>query len=128
MLCRGMCFASKMNSFCVRDAVFGKRYHFKWGLLATYMTTDNQQWELVPIEIGLTVNVFDAKGKTVWIFNAVHEQNGSLKRVEREVVVPTVDNEEFTFNIKCDTYSANCIQRVRYYLQCSLLFARENES
>lgn len=69
----------------------------------TYNSGYHQQWELIPIELKeLTVNVLEATGKTGWILNAVYEKNGNLKRVEREVVVPATDSEEFTFNIECD--------------------------
>lgn len=32
MLCKGMYFDLKMNSFCVSDAVLGKSYRFKRGI------------------------------------------------------------------------------------------------
>ncbi len=32
MLCRGMYFDLKMNSFCVRDRILPKSYRFKMGL------------------------------------------------------------------------------------------------
>ena len=76
----------------------------------TYNSGYHQQWELVPMEEEITVNVFNEKGETLWIFNVVYNENNLVERVEKHEVFPETENTEYNLTVECDTYNGEYVK------------------